>query len=1387
MSVALHDTISVVAKSDNGAQHVGRFIRRQVIPAGMSVTEAARRLGVGRPALSNLLNGRAALSQNMALRLEATFGADRARLLEFQAAGDRERRSVEDRAVAVGTYAPSFLTIEARRIEEWAAGSIAARDRLPVLLRRLVHATGRELRRVDFPGYDNAQRHSWDGRVEADAATLWVPEGRSFWEFGADKRPKAKADRDYRARLGALPPVERAKCTFVFVTPRNWEGKEEWARGREAAGDWKAVRALDASDLEQWLENTIAPRIWLAGELGIPTEGFQTLDRFWERWAQASNPPMADAIFAPSVAVHADGFTKWLKHKPDAGPLAVAADSREEAVAFLACLFRHGGAPAHDRDRAVVFESAATLRTLAGSPSPFIPIVYGEDTEREIASHYRQRHCIVVRPRNAVHREPDVAVELLGREAFEQALADMGVTERDRIDRLASESGRSPTVLRRRLSPIPAIGTPLWAREADVARSLIPMVLVGAWHKGSPADCEVLAALARRDYDGVEENVVDLVQRDDSPVWCVGQYRGVVSKIDALFAVSPSMTAADVTDFVDFAEYVLSESDPALELPADRRWAAGLYDKLRKHSDALRTGICETLVMLSVHGNTLFRQRLGVDVAADVAALVGRLLTPFTGDKLRSHDRDLPGYAEAAPGRFLELIEADLGSANPVLQALLKPAAPGLFDSPARAGVLWALERLAWNPRHFPRVVTILARLSETKIDDNWVNRPINSLSGLFRAWLPQTAASLDDRIRALETVWRRFPGVGWRICIQQFEGRQQVAFSNNRPRWREDAAGHGATESDRRGFVRKALDLALSRPSREHDEGTLGDLIERLEVMAERDRAAAWQVIEDWARTETDKKARARLRAKIRIVVLGWGRSRGLDAAQMDRAREVWVELGPKDPVGRHAWLFASGWLEYLDDDLDVAESDKRVDERRREAMREIWSVRGLDGALELAAESDGGTVGRYVAGCAAEPDSAADVLRTCLSTGAGSPEKLDAFMGAFMSCLDEDVRSAVIPTVAETAKTDQRVRLFKCAPFRDETWRLLDRQDARVRDRYWREVSPWMARTESETSEVIDRLVEAGRPWEAFSAVRFDWDKVETSRLKRLLAALVEVAPPPGRQFQVESWSLSKVLDSLDGRPGVTVDEMAQLEFAFIDRLDRSEHGIPNIERRVAKSPALFVQALALSTTRDDGGQDPMEWRVDDPGRRKALRHAAYLLLDSVGLLPGVDTGGRGDVDVLSRWVAEARRLCAEHGRAGIGDDRIGQLLSRAPAAEDGSWPCRPVCEVLQTIASRDVAAGFEVGVYNARGVHSRSLDEGGVQERALSAKYRAYAERLTFDYPYVANLLERIAAAYDWEAEREDQVTVLEARLGDLAGEPSSGVPSGLMPRHAHAASS
>lgn len=66
--------------------HPGIFLAEELVgPLRLTVTEAARILGVGRPALSALLNGRAAVSAEMAVRFEKAFAVDAALLLRMQA------------------------------------------------------------------------------------------------------------------------------------------------------------------------------------------------------------------------------------------------------------------------------------------------------------------------------------------------------------------------------------------------------------------------------------------------------------------------------------------------------------------------------------------------------------------------------------------------------------------------------------------------------------------------------------------------------------------------------------------------------------------------------------------------------------------------------------------------------------------------------------------------------------------------------------------------------------------------------------------------------------------------------------------------------------------------------------------------------------------------------------------------------------------------------------------------------------------------------------------------------------------------------------------------------------------------------------------------------
>jgi len=92
--------------------HVGGLIRRQVIePLGLTVTEAAKVLGVGRQALSSLLNEKAALTSDMALRVEKAFGPKMEHLMRMQLAHDLAQARSRQSRIKVKRYETLELAV----------------------------------------------------------------------------------------------------------------------------------------------------------------------------------------------------------------------------------------------------------------------------------------------------------------------------------------------------------------------------------------------------------------------------------------------------------------------------------------------------------------------------------------------------------------------------------------------------------------------------------------------------------------------------------------------------------------------------------------------------------------------------------------------------------------------------------------------------------------------------------------------------------------------------------------------------------------------------------------------------------------------------------------------------------------------------------------------------------------------------------------------------------------------------------------------------------------------------------------------------------------------------------------------------------------------------
>ncbi len=896
---------------------------------------------------------------------------------------------------------------------------------------------------------------------------------------------------------------------------------------------------------------------------------------------------------------------------------------------------------------------------------------------------------------------------------------------------------------------------------------------MGAWDAETKADQEILSLLADEEcYPKVEEAVAELLNVEQTPVWTVAKHRGVVSKVDVFYAIHNFITVSDLERFFFTARYVLSEEDPALDLPEDKRWLANLYGKSRDHSRALRDGICETLVLLAVHGHNLFLNR-GVNVHTNINAIVRGLLTPLDAKTWASQQNDLPLYAEAAPEEFLKILEEDLKSAVPQVLALLKPASNAIFGSCPRSGLLWALEGLAWKPGRLLPVARILARLSEQKIDDNWANKPERSLESLFSYWVPQTGASIAERLAVLDSLKIRFPKIVWWLCMEQLDPGPRTGSYSYRPRWRNDAFGAGqfAPEEEMPQTRLKALDTALNWPIQ--DERTLSDLVERLHIFPDEAQEKVWTLIRSWSACNPVDEPRALLRENIRrFAFTRRGRSRKLGQKLQNHAHELYDLLRPKDIVVRHQWLFAQQWvdesLDEADDDINVERHDRKIGQQRSQALRDIWKQAGYEGILRLCESGDAAwIIGSLLADGIVKGPSATDFLYK-LASEDRSELKVDNCIYGFLRRLEEELRQAALYDLTKRflseghAGKKKTIRTLAAAPFRQSTWHHLENLSAEMQQGYWKQAHPhWDAQSDGEMREIVDRLLSAERPRAALSVIHMNWNALDSVRFIRLLREVATSRAEPAGHYQPSSYEISRALKILDKRLDVSRDELAQLEFIYLQALDHTEHEIPNLEFQLTELPSLFMQAIGLTFRRSDDADDPVEWLSTPAGERDSMVTQMYSLLKRLRRIPGTQPDGTIDVDRLRTWVVEVRALCKAYAREEVGDRTIGGLLAHCKAGKDGVWPCEPVRQLLEEVVSREIGIGMMVSVHNARGATWRGV--GGQQERDVAAKYRGWSKEIAVESPFVASeILEQIAQSFERDAQWHDSREELRRRL-------------------------
>ena len=1250
--------------------------------------------------------------------------------------------------------------------------SVVADDEFPRLIRRLAWETTPYAVRLGFPAGSGTSAGDWDGSVRAVKGNAFVPVGLSVWELSVQKNGiTAKADSDYEKRTSTPDGSPTTEAVYIEAILRPWGDRRTWAAGKHGDRRWKDVRGYGVDDVEEWLESAPVTHSWLSELLGLAPHGYRAAESWWRGWAQATSPALPFGV----VLAGRDEAIAALKGRLGGTPAitTIRGSSPEETLAFIAAVL-DSQADAGDSQwlsRAAFVDQVTSWRALAERPIPLILVPVSDDVATEAAQGAQHHVLIPVTGTSA-----DIELPPIDARAAAAVLSSKGLSET-----VAGDAGRlaraSLLSMRRRLAVRPELHTPAWASSPPRARR--GLLLVGRWNQDHEADRTAVTELTGGDYDTLLETLADLARASDPFITRIGPAWLLVSVQDAWIQLREAVRADDLDRLEPVVRRVLLERDPALDLAPGDRWYAATVGKSPAHSGDLRRGLAATLALLGIYGDvidtghgTTGRDRAG----AIVRALLRDATADKTGDLWNSLASVLPQLAEAAPRAFLDGVrEATAGSA-PVIAAMFTDSGPASPTAePSRhCHLLWALERVAWSTEDLGRVAGLLARLAEIDPGGRMRNRPLNSLVSIFCLGHPGTSVSAQERMAVIGTLRERHPGIAWPLMMALIPSQLAVYDQTAAPEFRDWKPQEPVMVTAAEWL--KSIETLVGWVIKDtgDDPHRLQQLLQVLAFQPEPDRQHICDALAARAADGTlSEEGRPELREALRELIAQHrsrsGKQGALPAGELDGLQAVEEALAPGDPVQRYAWLFARQ-LPDLGNGLRFNEPayEAALREQRVAAVTEAGKG-GLDAVRQLAA----GAVSAWIVGaCLAEAtgDEYRDDILTLIPAAVSADELLAEgwlayrFQQGGWTWLDQ--------LLAEQLTPDQAALALVASRLYPKAWQVADSHAAPVAEAFWRRFSiNGLGHGFSYATEAACRLAQAGRVAEALKLAVLYLDHLVGEPVDFLIGLLGQFAQEyksgPGTAL-VSEYDFQTVFEYLNQHSDPQRHaEIAQLEWVFLPVLG-FEPQAGALYEALAADPELLVSVMEVAWRASDeeagehsGQRDAIESENGQPAEAQVrLAQNAFTLLTSFDLLPGAGPDGKVDPDALTQWVERVLDLAAASGLREIGENLVGQILASAPVDDDGTWPCRPVRDLLEVLQSERVERSLYARLYNRRddadnpwGVTVRGPEDGGQQERKLAEQYRAQAAAFSNTWPQTAAVLQNLASMYDTDAREEE----------------------------------
>jgi len=1251
------------------------------------------------------------------------------------------------------------------QLDEWVRGN--SRDAQAVIVElvwRLVAASAPQPKERRFPLGDSIGQHGPDGFLDVDFAfDPFVPEGRSFWEIGTGIRAGDKATSDYSGLVSTIPEAIRLESTFVFVTPlsgrRDWEHtwKEDaqgaWLAERRAKGDWREVKVVDGTKLVDWIAQFPAVELWLLQRtLGQP---IQHLDTPEQRWALVSSigepPPLTTHLFLSGQEEACAKLDEVVAGTSVQLKLETHFPNRvvDFVSAFLSDLESEARVDA--AGRCVVVTDANAWNSLSALKEKLILIadssldMSGESGTKLIQKARRSGHAVIFGgPAGGIPDPASAPLRMPRTQQVREALEHAGYNE-ERARTLAQRSGGNLGSLLRCLQNLSLL--PEWAVYTDASELAIATML-GAWTEDSVADRGIVEDLAGKSYGEWIGRMREVMLRPGTPLTHRDGVWKFRARYEGWYALGPKLFDEHLDRLQSTAASVLMERDPQFDLPKDERYASSIHGKAIVHSHVLRNGLAESIALLGSHPKALTSCTLGkAELTATLA--VRQILADADWERWAGLNDLLPLLAEAAPGEFLDAVENALISEPCPFDGVYAEEGDGFMGRTYMSGLLWALETLAWDPKHLSRVVVALGELAARDPGGRWSNRPSNSLTTILLPWFPQTCAPIAKRAAAVAALFAELPEVGWKLLMSLLPQSHSASSGTRKPAWRETIPEDwlkGVTHSE--FWEQTALYSEMAITAARADRNRLIELIGHMENMSPPAQEQLLSLLSSEATTMLPEADRLGIWNELVALVIRhrkypdarWA----MQNEQIDRITTIANRLAPQTPQLRHQRLFSENVFQLLEEKGDFDEQVRELQRRRRQAIEDIAVNGGAESILDLAAAVESpwqvGIAAAAVAGLEIDELVLPDLLDS-------NQEHLAQFAAGYTRNRYFVHGWTWVDAIDTTRWPLSHVGQFlSFLPFSPGTWERATRLLGPNEIAYWGNTSANAFEAEADLTVAIERLITYERPIAAlrcFYVMLHDKQPIDVGYAVRALLAAVRSEEGA---HSMDVYQTVEIIKALQANPSISPDDLFRVEWAYLPLLDGQRDAVPKLLwQRLATEPRFFCEVIRL-VFRSRKENHPSEELTKEKQR---IATNGYNLLREWATPPGSQADGTYDGGALIHWLNAVKKECTETGHCEIAMTMLGHSLIHTPPDPDGLWIHRSAAKALNARDAEDMRNGFRAELYNSRGVHWG--DPTGAPERALAAKYSRQAEAVEqAGYQRFAATLRDLAASYEREAD-------------------------------------